>query len=133
MCNDLLSHHQPTIWEVARVLGVLVSSFPGVQFGPLHYRNLERDKISALQVNKGNFESPMTVSSEARTVLMWWISNIDSAFKLILLDPPTVIITTDASTLGWGAVWGDRKAGGPWAQHELDSHINCLELRSYQD
>ena len=71
----------------------------------------------------------MTVSSEARTKLMW-ISNSDSAFKPILLHPPTVIITTDASTLGWGAVWGDREAGGPWAQHELDSHINCLEMKA---
>ncbi|CAB4012760.1 Hypothetical predicted protein [Paramuricea clavata] len=47
--NNLLNKHKPTIREVARVIGPLISSLPAaVQFGPLHYRNLERDKISAL-------------------------------------------------------------------------------------
>ncbi len=130
MCNELLSKRHPTIQEVAQVIGLLVSSFPGVQFGPLHYGNLERDKISALQTNKGNFESPMTLSHQVRTKLHCWINNIDSAFKPIMLAHPTLTITTDASTLGWGAVLGDRKAGGPWAQHECGSHINCLEIKA---
>ena len=130
MCNEFLSKQQPTIREVAQVIGVLVSSFPGVQFGPLHYRNLERDKISALKNNKGNFESPMTLSSWAETELNWWINNIDSAFKPILPDHPTITITTDASTSGWGAVLADSRAGGPCAQHESGSHINCLEMQA---
>ena len=100
MCNELLSKQQPTIQEVAQLIGVLVSSFPGVQFGPLHYRNLEQDKISALQNNKGNFESPMTLSSWAETELNWWINSIDSAFKPILPDNSIVTITTDASSSG---------------------------------
>ena len=32
-----------TIREVASFLGTLVSSFPGVEFGPLHYRHIEVD------------------------------------------------------------------------------------------
>ena len=38
-----------TIREVALLIGTLVSTFPGVQFGPLHYRTLERDKNLALR------------------------------------------------------------------------------------
>ena len=132
MCYELLSKQQPTIREIAQVIGVLVSSFPGVQFGSLHYRNLERDKISALQNNKGNFESPMTLSSWAETELSWWINNIDSAFKPILPDHTIITITTEASTSGWGAVLADSRAGGPWSQHESGSHIKRCR-QSYLD
>ena len=45
-------------------------------------------------------------------------------------DHPTITITTDASTSGWGAVLADSRAGGPWAQHENGSHINCLEMQA---
>jgi hypothetical protein len=50
-CNSLLNKHKPTIREVAQVIGLLVSSLPAVQFGPLHYRNLEGDKISATLIH----------------------------------------------------------------------------------
>ena len=72
----------------------------------------------------------MTLSSWAETELNWWINNIDSAFKPILPDHPTITITTDASTSGWGAVLADSRADGPWAQHESGSHINCLEMQA---
>ena len=33
-----------SIREVAQVIGLLVSSLPAVQYGPLYYRSLEIDK-----------------------------------------------------------------------------------------
>ena len=44
-CHVLLTNPSPTIRELARVVGKIVSSFPGVMYGPLYYRLLERDKI----------------------------------------------------------------------------------------
>lgn len=38
MCKALLHTVSPTIREVACVLGKIVSSFPGVVYGPIHYR-----------------------------------------------------------------------------------------------
>ena len=35
---DLLHCKNPTIGDVARVLGLIVSSFQGVAYGPLHFR-----------------------------------------------------------------------------------------------
>jgi hypothetical protein len=61
---------------------------------------------------------------------MWWVNNIDSAFKPILQSTPAVILTTNASTLGWGAVLCDTRTGGPWEQTEQQYHINCLEMRA---
>ena len=40
--------------EVAPVLGLMTSSFPGVMYGPLHYRTNEMENFLALTVNKGN-------------------------------------------------------------------------------
>ena len=69
----------PTIREVAKVLGLIVSSFPGVAYGPLHKRYLERDKTTALKTSKWNSDVKMCLSSQAREELMWWIDSIESA------------------------------------------------------
>ena len=42
------SERKLIIREVAQIVGKLVSSFPGVIFGPLYYRTLEKDKSKAL-------------------------------------------------------------------------------------
>ena len=39
-CNDLLNMVNPPIFEVAKVIGILLSNFAGVELGPLHYRAL---------------------------------------------------------------------------------------------
>lgn len=58
LCQTL-SHQnkQLTIREVASFLGTLVSDFPGVQFGPLHYCRTEADKERSLKLNQGNFDA----------------------------------------------------------------------------
>jgi hypothetical protein len=55
----------------------------------------------------------MTLSPQSNLELMWWVNNIESAFKPILQSTPAVILTTDASIVGWGAVLGDTRTGGP--------------------
>ena len=61
-CSDLLNMVNPPIFEVAKVIGILVSNFPGVELGPLHYRALEHDKTSALAANAGNYEASLHLS-----------------------------------------------------------------------
>ena len=41
-CKSLLEKNRAKIREVARIIGQIVSSFSAVDFGPLHYRVLER-------------------------------------------------------------------------------------------
>ena len=38
-----------SIRELAQLIGKMVSSFPAVRFGPLHYRHLEQVKKKALK------------------------------------------------------------------------------------
>ncbi len=56
---------QFSIRELASLIGTLVSMFPGVEFGPLHYRALERDEDLALKMAGGNFEAKMTLSQSS--------------------------------------------------------------------
>lgn len=127
-CLNLVNKENCTVQQVAEVIGLLVSSLPGVELGPLHYRSLERDKSNALRENKGNFGSSMTLSPSSRAELNWWITNVDTSNKLISHSEPELLIQTDASTHGWGGVRGDQRTGGRWNQQEAPHHINYLEL-----
>ena len=44
----------PIILDVARVIGLLISLFPGTEYGPFHYRVLEHDETNALAANAGD-------------------------------------------------------------------------------
>ena len=98
----LVKKQQVQILQVSRVLGLMVASFPGVEYGPLFYRSLENRKIDALKISKGNFDSYMKLDQENLDDLNWWIQNIKGSCKNIKRDSPNVIVQTDASKKGWG-------------------------------
>ena len=132
VCHNLLAQRRHTIRSVAATIGKIVATFPAVQYGPLHYRALERDKIGALKHNNGHFDRHMYISDEAREDLQWWINNIDSSYSVIYRGKPDLQITTDASGLGWGATDGSSEIGGRWNDCEAkmaeNNEINYLEL-----
>jgi hypothetical protein len=55
--KKLLLKQQPTIRELAKVIGKIVAVFPGSLYGPLHYRRLEQDKIMALKKSRGDYDT----------------------------------------------------------------------------
>lgn len=83
MTSDLFNGKNPTIRNVAKVLGLIVSSFPTIAYGPLHYQYLEQDKTTALKTSKWNFDTKICLSSQAREDLKWWIDSTKSASNLI--------------------------------------------------
>jgi hypothetical protein len=60
-CLKLLEKPICTIRTVASIIDLFISTFPAVEFGSLHYRRLERQKISALKNSCGNFDSKMVI------------------------------------------------------------------------
>ena len=70
-CESLINKTTCTIRTLAQVIGLLVSSFPGVEHGPLYYRNLENEKISALRASRGNFEAKMSINLAMKNDLSW--------------------------------------------------------------
>ena len=57
LVNQLFSMKNPSIRFLAKVVGPIVSVFPVVRYAPLYYRALENDKIRALEICKGDFDS----------------------------------------------------------------------------
>ena len=127
-CNILLADPSPTIRELARVIGKIVSSFPGVRYGPLYYRSLERNKLTALHANRWNFDKKVTLSPQAVEELEWWANNVIDSYNVLTRESSNYTLTTDASMEGWGALFGTCSTGGLWAAHEARNHINYLEL-----
>lgn len=99
LCLQVLGYSRPKIRLVAKLIGKFVSSLPGVDFGKLHYRNLERDKIEALKYNKGNYEGLMCLSDVAKEEIQWWIENIQYAVRSIHHSLITCVFQTDASAM----------------------------------
>ena len=81
--TELLEASRFTIRDVAQIIGYLVSSFPAVRYGECHYRAIERDKILALKIARGNFDGHMQLSNRAIDDLNWWLVNLPDAYNLI--------------------------------------------------
>ena len=127
----------PTISTLAELIGLIVSSFNAVEFGPLHYRYLEWDKVQALKNSGGDFDKSLCLSNEALAEILWWTNNVSTEIRRIDHINCNLSLTTDTSKEGWGAVFdtlphsGVKQAtGGRWVHHEKHSHINVLELKA---
>ena len=130
ICFKLISTQFPSLQEIAEVIGILVSSFPGVAYGPLYYRALESAKCAGLRASKGNYSFKISLPLEAKRELQWWIDNVETATNPISRDPPQIFVQSDASLIGWGAVCDNVTTGGRWTAEESQLHINVLELQA---
>ncbi|XP_068716794.1 uncharacterized protein [Montipora capricornis] len=126
----LLAQPNPTIRDLAEVIGKFVAAFQGCLHGLLHYRQLESDKISALKKSQEDYDAPVTLLNLAQQDLRWWIQNIQNAKNLINHPNPTIILESDASNMGWGAVYQTKSTGGRWTHNEQQLHINALEMKA---
>ncbi len=99
---------------VAKVIGKIVASFPGVQYGQLHYQQLECAKIQALKCNKGSFDAYMSVTLLMRQELQWWIDTVETQSYVISHCNTEITMCTDActETSGWGAHIGELTTRG---------------------
>ena len=135
-CREVINCKAPSIRVVAELIGILVSSFTGVEFGHLHYRQLELEKVLALKRVAGDYEKHFFLSERAKAEIQWWIVNVNSELRHIEHGKMLLTLTTDASTEGWGAVFesileGDpQSTGGRWTLEETKAHINKLELKA---
>ena len=135
--HAVLENKALTIRTLAELIGLIVSSFTGAEYGQLHYRTLDFEKVLALTKAKGNFDAVMYLSLDAKSEIQWWIDNVHTQCRNIDHGKFDYELTTDASKEGWGAVLstgsysGDsRSTGGRWTVEEKQWHINVLELKA---
>lgn len=126
--KEITESNELKIRQVAGLIGLMVAYAPAVEYGGIHFKCLERDKIKALKRSKGNFEDIMWISERGYNDITWWGNNLDNPRK-IRREEPDVELFTDASHQGWGAHTGSSQTGGRWHPGEL-THINALELRA---
>ena len=69
----------------------------------------------------------MQLDADALDEVKWWADNVLNSFCPIKVDPPTLIISTDASLSGWGCSFNGLSTGGRWSPLEAVDHINVIE------
>lgn len=131
MCKDMLRKDRVSIREIAQLIGKLVSTFPGVQYGPLHYRILDAHKIQALKDNANEYDKKMNLTCDMKDEIQWWVENLATSMNHIGRGTPHIEVQTDATLTAWGAVCGQSRTGGKFSlneQYQLQGNINAFEI-----
>jgi hypothetical protein len=128
LAQRLLSAEMVTVRSLATFIGVIIQTFVAVWPGPMHYRDLERQKVYGLYPNM-SYDNVITLSDVCRREIQWWKTNLVRCNGKTI-RPPSISfwITTDASLKGWGVAMRGKSVGGRWSLSEQGSHINYLEL-----
>ncbi|CAB3993566.1 reverse transcriptase [Paramuricea clavata] len=130
-CRDLIQQQVSSVRTIAKVIGKLTSSMQAVFPAPLHYRHLQRLQINGLLTGK-SYETMASLDQNCRNDLQCWIDQISIwNGRAIIAPAPDLVITTDASMRGWGAVCQGVHTRGLWTPQAATSlHINALELKA---
>ena len=128
LIRKTLAQGEATILKLSQLLGSMVSTHPAVLATPLHYRHLERAKITALR-HSHNYNTVVTISDNMRQDLTLWLQELprhnSRSMQKMQWD---MVIEPDASMLGWGGSLNNTSMGGSWTPQERSHHINYLEL-----
>ena len=115
-----------------RLLGLMVAAAAVVPLGLLRARPLQR-WLNAFGLDpRGDRHVTLRVTARCRALLRPWgdLAFLSQGSPLGRLPLRRVVVTTDASLLGWGAVCLGRSARGVWRPPWKGSHINVLELQA---
>ena len=115
--------------RVAQFIGKLNAASQAVFPAPLFYRHLQRDLQGALARGDQSYDSMLQLSQPSQEEVQWWQEHLTLwNGRTLLKHRQQLVIQSDASMTGWGAVCGGVRTGGPWSLEEQRMHINCLEL-----
>ncbi|XP_046573530.1 uncharacterized protein LOC124281640 [Haliotis rubra] len=131
--SNLSSHDEKKrvrIRQLASLIGKLSASMRAILPAQLHCRDLQMHSSREL-LRSQSYESMITLASVCVEELKWWMTNLTNFNgKPIMTAHPDVILQTDATKKGWGAICGQRSTGGRWSEIEQSMHINVLELKA---
>ena len=72
----------------------------------------------------------MVLSDDMKSELQWWVDNLETATSPFSNGKPDIVIDTDASLIGWGAVCNAVTAEGSFTSSDVcyaEGNINALE------
>ena len=133
---ELVSHVRRratlTYGLLLRLLGLLVSVAYIVPLGLLSVRPLQV-WVNGLGLDPRRHQGrQVAISSRHHRLLDPWKTreSLCQGVPLGSLPSRRELVVTDASLLGWGALWEHRTVRGVWGPLERRLHINVLELRA---
>ena len=100
-----------------------------VPYGRINFRFFQALVTRALK--KGRNARWLHLTPEALEDLWWWVHE-DNMRRGAPFRPPSpeVIVTSDASTHGWGASFEGQTLAGRWRDIHSNRHINWLEMEA---
>ncbi len=118
--------------EFQRLLGLMASASAVCHLGLLHMRPLQlwlKTRVPWTAWTSGRLSIAVTRGC-IEALAPWRNPNFFSRGVPLGLVTSRVVVTTDASTLGWGAVCEGMPASGQWSEPQIRWHINRLELEA---
>ncbi len=118
--------------EFQRLLGLMASASAVCHLGLLHMRPLQlwlKTRVPWTAWTSGRLSIAVTRGC-IEALAPWRNPNFFSRGAPLGLVTSRVVVTTDASTLGWGAVCEGMPASGQWSEPQIRWHINRLELEA---
>lgn len=128
LSRQVIQSNHVSIRFLSELIGNLTASIQAIFPASLHYRHLQSEKNMVLRQG-GGYNTIVTLSDQAIKEVNWWVNQVEVWNRKSLINPnPAVIIQSDASKKGWGAVCEKMCIGGIWLSGESQNHINVLEL-----
>ena len=134
--TQILEKKVLTLRNLAKFIGMIIATFDAFPRGKLHFRKLESAKSNTLKNEYGNYDANIAVNQTIREETTWWLDIPCDDVKSSIKKPPiTIVICTDASNTGWGAVseTDNSYTQGKWSKTQQQLHINMLELLAAQN
>ena len=130
-CRQVLQQRSVRVCQLSHLIGMLTATILAVLPAPLHYRHLQMQKSKALLAGHQNYNAQVVLDLECKSELKWWFRHLQDWNGKSLISPaPDLVITTDSSMMGWGAVCNGTTTQGLWSPSEKLNHINVLELKA---
>lgn len=120
-----------SVHSVLQLLGHIASLIDLVPLTRCHMRGIQFCLHRQWRPSTDPTTTMIHLDHPALADVDWWLAS-PNVLSGCLIWPPSadIVLTTDASLSGWGAVWGDRFLQGLWNAQDLVLHINVLEMKA---
>ncbi len=112
--RKLAQQREISVRALSRLVGKMNAASHTIPPAPLFFRNLQMAMTEALNASNQNYEVEVTLSQDCLDELRWWDYHLSQwNGKSMLRKAVDLVIESDASLAGWGAVCNHQQTGGP--------------------
>ena len=113
-CIEMMHSHTMT---VSRLAGRQINSFGSSPRAIVLQRTADAEDQRLAEKKKHNYKARVTLTPECKAELIWWAESLEHHNgQSFIVTSQDLVITTDASRTGWGAVVEKVKTQGAWSE-----------------